>query len=60
MKQKRLTVYIEHVPTREELRIEKRWRTLDNILNILIGLTAIAAMFYAGWLVGSGSVRWPV
>lgn len=56
MKQKRLIVYVEHIPTREELRSERRWLILDNVLNIILGLAIVAVLFLAGYLVGSGAV----
>lgn len=55
MKQKRLTIYVEHTPTCKELRIERRWRILENVLNVLLGVGAVAVSFYGGWLVGSGA-----
>lgn len=56
MKQKTVTIWIERVPTREELRRIRRWRRLENVVNVVLGLVIVAGLFYAGWLVGSGAI----
>lgn len=51
---------IKRPKSQKQLRAERRWRILEDVLNVLIGVMVVATMFYAGWLVGSGAVRWPL
>ncbi len=47
---------VEFLPTREELRRERRWRIMENVVNVLLGVAGAAGLFWCGWLVGSGVV----
>lgn len=55
MKSQIITVQLLRPKSREQLKIERRWRIADNIVTILLGLASAAALFWAGWLVGSGA-----
>ncbi len=52
---KEILVEIRRPKSRVQLRRERRLRILENVLNVLIGVAAEAAMFYCGWLIGSGA-----
>ena len=56
MKQKKMTLWVERALTREELRRVKRWRLVENVVNMLLGLGIVVSLFWAGWLVGSGAI----
>lgn len=49
------TIQIQKHMTREELRRERRWQIAENVVNVLLGIAVVAAMFWAGYLVGSGA-----
>lgn len=55
MRTREIMVEIRRPKTRLELRRERRLRILDNVLNVLLGVGAVAASIYGGWLVGSGA-----
>ena len=55
MKETRYTFEIKRELTREEQRRERRWRIAENVVNVLLGIGAAAALFWAGWLMGSGA-----
>lgn len=56
MKQKKFTLWVERALTREELRRVKRWRLIENVVNVLLGLGIVVVLFWAGWLIGSGVI----
>lgn len=56
MKTELYTIRIQQHKTREEQRKERRWRMAENVVNVLLGIGAVAAAFYCGWLFGSGAL----
>lgn len=55
MATREIMVEIRRPKTRLELRRERRLQILENALNVALGIGAVAASFYGGWLVGSGA-----
>lgn len=55
MKSQIITVQLRRPKSREQMKIERRWRIADNIVTVLLGLASASALFWAGWLVGSGA-----
>lgn len=55
MKSKIITVQLRQPKSRKQLQAERRWRIAENIITVLLGLVSSAALFLAGWLVGSGA-----
>lgn len=56
MQTREIIVDIRRPKSRVQLRRERRWRLAENVVNVLLGLGAVAAAFYCGWLVGSGAM----
>lgn len=50
------TIPIRCPRSREQLRMERRRRIAENIVTVLLGLGSAAALFWAGWLFGSGAI----
>lgn len=42
--------------SRKQRQLEHRLRIAENIVTVLLGLGSSAALFWAGWLFGSGAV----
>lgn len=56
MKSQMITVQLRQPKSRKRVQAECRWRIAENIITILLGLASAAALFWAGWLVGSGAI----
>lgn len=55
METKVITVQLRRPKSQQQLRMERRLRVAENIVTVLLGLVSAAALFWAGWLVGSGA-----
>lgn len=56
MEQIMFNIPIRQPKSRYQLRLERRLRVAENIVTVLLGLASSAALFGAGWLVGSGAL----
>lgn len=55
MKSKIITVQLRQPKSRKQIQAERRWRIAENIITAILGIVSSAALFWAGWLVGSGA-----
>lgn len=55
MKQVMFHVQLRQPKSQYQLRMEHRMRIAENIVTVLLGLGSSAALFWCGWLVGSGA-----
>lgn len=56
METKWYMLHIRRPLTREEMKRERRWRIVENVVNVLLGLAIAAGLFWCGWQIGSGVV----
>lgn len=50
------TIPIRCPKSRKQRQLEHRLRIAENIVTVLLGLGSSAALFWAGWLFGSGAL----
>lgn len=55
MKSKFIMVQLRQPKSRKQLQVERRWRIAENIITVILGIASAVALFWSGWLVGSGA-----